>query len=247
MEVFLWETYLLDADVAITACQMAMTAAVLLFGSSYCLAFAAMAMASSAVDVATAVVMAVATTVVSGLSYCFSSAVAAMASDLAVITAVATTIADAAHLGTTVAETLVETAVAANFFGNSPGGIFGCPSCHGSNPTLIETLKLFLPYFPLHIQNLINLYLKFLEFMHTFEMIQNMINHMDEYQALFKMFEGMGSEQSTSEHSNMPPFFGNSSFPMPDLSSMQKMMEGSDLVDEFTYVEEPSGTDWYGS
>lgn len=88
---------------AITACQMAMTAAVLLFGSSYCLAFAAMAMASSAVDVATAVVMAVATIVVSGLSYCFSSAVAAMASDLAVTTAVATTIADAAHHGTTVA------------------------------------------------------------------------------------------------------------------------------------------------
>ena len=170
-----------------------------------------------------------------------------MASDLAVITADVTTIADAAHHGTTVVETLVETAVAANFFGNSPGGIFGCPSCHGSNPTLIETLKLFLPYFPLHIQNLINLYLKFLEFMHTFEMIQNMMNHMDEYQALFKMFEGMGSEHSPSEHSNMPPFFGNSSFSMPDLSSMQKMMEGSDLVDEFTYVEEPSGTGWYGS
>ena len=246
MEVFLWETYLLDADVAITACQMAMTAAVLLFGSSYCLAFAVTAMDSSAVDVAMAVVMAVATTVVSGSSYC-SSSVAAMVLDLAVITAVVTTIADAAHHGTTVAETLVETAVAANFFGNSPGGIFGCPSCHGSNPTLIETLKLFLPYFPLHIQNLINLYLKFLEFMHTFEMIQNMMNHMDEYQALFKMFEGMGSEQSTSENSNMSPFFGNNSFPMPDLSSMQKMMEGSDLVDEFTYVEEPSGTGWYGS
>ena len=83
--------------------------------------------------------------------------------------------------------------------------------------------------------------------MHTFEMIQNMINHMDEYQALFKMFEGMGSEQSTSEHSNMPPFFGNSSFSMPDLSSMQKMMEGSDLVDEFTYVEESPGSGRDGS
>ena len=246
MEVFLWETYLLDADADIITYQMAMTAAVLLFGSSYCLAFAVTAMDSSAVDVAMAAVMAVATTVVSGSSYC-SSSVAAMVLDLAVITAVVTTIADAAHHGTTVAETLVETAVAANFFGNSPGGIFGCPSCHGSNPTLIETLKLFLPYFPLHIQNLINLYLKFLEFMHTFEMIQNMMNHMDEYQALFKMFEGMGSEQSTSENSNMSPFFGNNSFPMPDLSSMQKMMEGSDLVDEFTYVEEPSGTGWYGS
>ena len=237
MEVFLWETYLLDADVAITACQMAMTAAVLLFGSSYCLAFAVTAMASSAVDVAMAAVMAVATTVVSGLSYCFSSVVA----DL-----VAATITVAVET-TGIMAVDVTTAVAANFFGNSPGGIFGCPSCHGSNPTLIETLKLFLPYFPLHIQNLINLYLKFLEFMHTFEMIQNMMNHMDEYQALFKMFEGMGSEQSTSERSNMPSFFGNSSFSMPDLSSMQKMMEGSDLVDEFTYVEEPSGTGWYGS
>ena len=247
MEVFLWETYLLDADADIITYQMAMTAAVLLFGSSYCLAFAVTAMASSVADVAMAAVMAVATTVVSGSSYCSSSAVAAMVLDLAVITAVVTTIADAAHHGTTVVETLVETAVAANFFGNSPGGIFGCPSCHGSNPTLIETLKLFLPYFPLHIQNLINLYLKFLEFMHTFEMIQNMMNHMDEYQALFKMFEGMGSEHSASEHSNMPPFFGNSSFSMPDLSSMQKMMEGSDLVDEFTYVEEPPGTGWYGS
>ena len=191
--------------------------------------------------------MIVAATAVSGSSYCFSSVAAAMASDLVEITAVAATIADAAHHGITAVETIAETAVAANFFGNGPGGIFGCPSCHGSNPAMIETLKLFLPYFPLHIQNLIRMYLKFLEFMHTFEMIQNMINHMDEYQALFKMFEGMGSEQSTSEHSNMPPFFGNSSFSMPDLSSMQKMMEGSDLVDEFTYVEEPSGTGWYGS
>ena len=72
------------------------------------------------------------------------------------------------------------------------------------------------------------MYLKFIEFMHTFEMIQNMMNHMDEYQALFKMFEG-------------------DSFTMPDFGAMQKMMEGSDLVDEFTYVEEPSGTGWYGS
>ena len=125
MEVFLWETYLLDADADIITYQMAMTAAVLLFGSSYCLAFAVSAMASSAVDAAIAVVMAGATTVVSGLSYCFSSAVEAMASDLVVITAVVTTIADAAHHGTTVAETLVETTVAANFFGNSSGGIFG--------------------------------------------------------------------------------------------------------------------------
>ena len=34
---------------------------------------------------------------------------------------------------------------------------------------------------------------------------------------------------------------------MPDLYSMQKMMEGSDLIDEFTYVEESSGPDRYGS
>ena len=96
---------------AITACQMAMTAAVLLFGSSYCLAFAVTAMASSVADVATAVVMAVATTVVSGLSYCFSSAVMASASET---TVAVTTVADAAQPATTSAEIPVETAVAAN-------------------------------------------------------------------------------------------------------------------------------------
>ena len=192
--------------------------------------------------------MAVATTAVSGSSYCFSSVAAAMASDLVEITAVAATIADAAHHGITAVETIAETAVAANFFGNGPGGIFGCPSCHGSNPAMMETLKLFLPYFPLHIQNLIRMYLKFLEFMHTFEMIQNMMNHMDEYQALFKAFENMGNGQSSENPiAAMTPLFGNSGFTMPDISSMQKMMEGSDLVDEFTYVEEPSGTGWYGS
>ena len=176
-----------------------------------------------------------------------------VSAELTAVDAAATAV--AAHHGTTDAETIVETAVAANFFGNSPGGIFGCPSCHESNPAMIEILKLFLPYFPLHIQNLINMYLKLLEFMHTFEMIQNMMNHMDEYQALFKMFEGMGSQQSSSEKSAassnslaaMAPFFGGSGFSMPDLGSVQKMMEGSDLVDEFTYVEEPSGTGWYGS
>ena len=192
--------------------------------------------------------MAVATTAVSGSSYCFSSVAAAMVSVLVETTAVAATIVAAAHHGTTAVETIVETAVAANFFGNSPGGIFGCPSCHGSNPAMIETLKLFLPYFPLHIQNLINMYLKFLEFIHTFEMIQNMMNHMDEYQALFKAFENMGNGQSSENPiAAMAPLFGNSGFTMPDISSMQKMMEGSDLVDEFTYVEEPSGTGWYGS
>ena len=165
---------------------------------------------------------AAATIAVSGSFYCFSSAAAAMASDLAVMD-----VAVALH-GITAVETLAETVVAANFFGNGPGGIFGCPSCHGNNPAMIETLKLFLPYFPLHIQNLITMYLKFMEFMHTFEMIQNMMNHMEEYQAMFQMFDG-------------------NSFTMPDLSAMQKMMEGSDLIDEFTYVEEPSGSGWYGS
>jgi hypothetical protein len=204
-------------------------------------------------------VMAVATTAVSGSSYCFSSVAAAMVSVLVETTAVAATIVAAAHHGTTAVETIVETAVAANFFGNSPGGIFGCPSCHGSNPAMIETLKLFLPYFPLHIQNLIRMYLKLLEFMHTFEMIQNMMNHMDEYQALFQAFENMSGTRTSSEKTDtssnfsnplaaFAPILGyNSGFNMSDLSSMQNIMEGSDLADEFTYVEEPSGTGWYGS
>ena len=203
--------------------------------------------------------MAVATTAVSGSSYCFSSVAAAMVSVLVETTAVAATIVAAAHHGTTAVETIVETAVAANFFGNSPGGIFGCPSCHGSNPAMIETLKLFLPYFPLHIQNLIRMYLKLLEFMHTFEMIQNMMNHMDEYQALFQAFENMSGTRTSSEKTDtssnfsnplaaFAPILGyNSGFNMSDLSSMQNIMEGSDLEDEFTYVEEPSGTSWYGS
>ena len=239
-------------DAEITACLAAATAA-LSFGSSCCSA-SSVATVPAAVLAATAAAammdVVAAITAVSGSSYCFSSAVMVPVSVSAEITAVV-----AAHHGTTAAETIVETAVAANLFGNGPGGIFGCPSCHESNPAMIETLKLFLPYFPLHIQNLINLYLKLLEFMHTFEMVQNMMNHMDEYQALFKMFEGMGSQQSSSEKSAassnslaaMAPFFGGSGFSMPDLGSMQKMMEGSDLVDEFTYVEEPSGTGWYGS
>ena len=192
--------------------------------------------------------MAVEITAVSGLSYCFSSAAAVPASVLAAITVAAITIAVAAHLGTTAVETLAETAVAANFFGNGPGGIFGCPSCHENNPALIETLKFFLPYFPLHIQHLIRLYLKVLEFMHTFEMVQNMMNHMEEYQALFKTFEAMGNTHtSESSFASMAPFFGTEGFPMPDFGSIQKMMEGSDLIDEFTYVEEPSGSGWYGS
>ena len=198
----------------------------------------------AAADAATAVAI----TAVSGSSYCFSSVAAAMASDLVEITAVAATIADAAHHGITAVETIAETAVAANFFGNGPGGIFGCPSCHENNPALIETLKLFLPYFPLHIQHLIRLYLKVLEFMHTFEMVQNMMNHMEEYQALFKTFEAMGNTHtSESSFASMAPFFRTEGFPMPDFGSIQKMMEGSDLIDEFTYVEEPSGSGWYGS
>ncbi len=207
-----------------------------------------MAMVSDA-DGETDAVMAVAITAVFG-SFCFFSSVATAV----VLVSAATTIAVAvAPTGMTAADAV--TTVAANFFENGPGGIFGCPSCHGSNPAMIETLKLFLPYFPLHIQRLISMYLQLLEFMHTFELVQNMMNHMDEYQALFKMFEGMGGEKPASENTSAPsnpfaaiaPFLGNSSFSMPDISSMQKMMEGSDLVDEFTYVEEPSGTGWYGS
>ena len=138
----------------------------------------------------------------------------------------------------------VETVVAANLFENSTGGIFGCPSCHGSNPALIEYLKLFLPFFPLHIQNLIQMYLKISELMNTFEMIQNMMNHIDEYQALFKMFENSTSENSPNIFQASAPFVQAASINMPDLSSIQKMMEGSDLVDEFTYVEESSGAGW---
>ena len=170
------------------------------------------------------------TTAVSGSSYYFSSVVMVLVSETAVAaqtTADAQTTVDAAH-GITAAETLAETTVAANLFGNGLGGIFGCPSCHDSNPSFLETLKLFLPYFPLHIQNLIHMYLKLMEFMHTFELIQNMMNHMDQYQSVFKMFN-------------------NDSFTMPDFGSMQNMMEGSSLVDEFTYVEEPSGTGRNGS
>ena len=184
---------------AITACQTATTAAVQSSGSFFCLAFAVAEMVfSAAVADAT---MAVATTAAFGSSYCFSSAV--MVLDLAAAAA------DAAHHGTTLAD--VTTAVAANFFENGLGGILGCPSCHESNPAMTETLKLFLPYFPLHIQSLIQQYLKLLEFMHTFEMIQNMMNHMEE------------------------------------INSIQKMMEGGNLVDEFTYMEEPSSSGWNGS
>lgn len=158
------------------------------------------------------------TAAVSGSSYFFSSAETALAADADART-------DVVH-GTTAAEI----AVAANPFSKGTGGIFGCPSCLGSDPALIEALKLFLPYFPLHIRQLISRYLQLLDFIHIFDMVQNMMNHMDEYQALFRMFEGM---ESTSV--------------MPDLSSIKKMMEGSDLVDEFTYVEEPSGFTGDGS
>ncbi len=228
---------------------MAMTAAVQLFGSSYCSAFAVMAMALAA-DGETDAVMAAAITAVSGLFCFFSSVVMAVVLAAAAITIAAAVV----RTGTTAVD--ATTTVAANFFGNGPGGIFGCPSCHGSNPAMVETLKLFLPYFPLHIQNLISMYLKFLEFMHIFEMIQNMMNHMDEYQALFKMFENLGSENHSDTNSSstpvnplgaLSPFLGSSGFSMPDLDSLQKMMEGGDLIDEFTYVEEPSGTGWYGS
>ena len=126
----------------------------------------------------------------------------------------------------------VTTAVDANFLKNGLEGIFGCPSCHGCNPTMIETLKLFLPYFPLHIQKLIHNYLKFTEFMHTFQILQNMMNHMEEYQAMFQLFEGTSHKNGST---------------MPDLSSLQKFMEGGDLIDEFTYVEESSSPGRHGS
>lgn len=200
------------------------------------------------------VTTAVATTAVCGLFYCSSSAAMVPVSALET-TAAVTVDADAAQPGTMAVEIPVETAVAANFFEKSSGGIFGCPSCHGQNLALTETLKLFLPYFPLHIQNLIRMYLNFLEFVHTFEMIQNMMNHMDEYQTLFKMFESMGSTFTSPEHhssasnpfENISSLFSGRGFSMPDINSIQKMMEGSDLIDEFTYVEEPSGTVWNGS
>ena len=184
-----------------------------------------------------AATMDAATTAVSGSSYCFSSA--AMASDSAAVDVTAAVV-----LGVTTAADAVTT-VAANSFGNGLGGIFGCPSCHGSNPAFVETLKLFLPYFPLHIQRLISMYLDLIEFMHTFEMIQNMMNHMDEYQALFKMFDSFG--QKENHHPGKSPFPVPGGFSMPDLSSIQKMMEGSDLVDEFTYVEESPGSGRDGS
>lgn len=132
--------------------------------------------------------------------------------------------------------------MAANPFGNN-GGIFGCPSCHGENNyPLIETLKLLLPYFPLHIRQLISMYVKMLEMMNTFEMLMNMMNHMEDYQAIFQMFDGFCGDHSSAgtSPSNAPAPFSGGNFNMPDLSSIQKMMKGSDLVDEFTYVEEPS-------
>ena len=186
--------------------------------------------------------MIVAATAVSGSSYCFFSAV--MAAVFSVVPdADVIIIADVLLPGITA----VETTVAANHFSDHKGGIFGCPSCHGHNPVLIEYLKLFLPFFPLHIQNLIQMYLKVIEMMHTFEMFQNMMNHMDEYQALFKMFENNDSSQFSNIFQMSAPFMQGNSGNMPDLSSLQKIMEGSDLVDEFTYMEEPSGTDRNGS
>ncbi len=159
---------------------------------------------------------------------------------------------DAAAAAAEIGITDAETAVAANRNTQGFGGIFGYPPCRENNPYLTESLKLFLPYFPLHIQQLISMYLQLLEFMHIFEMVTNMMNHMEEYQALFKMFEGFGaappSSPSDLQHTDpFTSFFGNKGFSMPDLNSMQKMMEGSDLVDEFTYVEGSPGTEEHGS
>ncbi len=142
--------------------------------------------------------------------------------------------------------------MAANSVNQGFRGIFGCPPYHGNNSTLIESLKLFLPYFPLHIQRLISMYLQLLEFMHIYELLTNMMNHMEEYQALFQMFEGLGGTSSVTPSSDQPAnpltsLFGKNGFSMPDLRSMEKMMEGSDLVDEFTYMEESPSTEEYGS
>lgn len=78
-------------------------------------------------------------------------------------------------------------------------------------------------------------------------MIQNMMNHMDEYQAFFQMFENSAARSAASAPPDPAATILHPGFPMPDIQSIQKMMEGSDLVDEFTYVEEPSGTGRDGS
>ena len=222
-------------------CQTTTIAAVQLSGSSFCSAFAETDVAAEVSSAADAAMIAAATAV-SGSSYCFSSAVTA-AEFSAVTDADAIITADVQPHGITA----VETIVAANLFENSIGGIFGCPSCHGSNPSLIEYLKLFLPFFPLHIRNFIQMYLKITEFMHTFELIQNMMNHMDEYQALFKMFENSDHAQSSNIFQTAASFMQGTPTNMPDFDSIQKMMEGSDLIDEFTYVEESSGAGRNGS
>lgn len=141
--------------------------------------------------------------------------------------------------------TAVLITVAANFIAKNLEGIFGCPSSYEVSSPMIEALKLFLPYFPLHIQRFISMYLKLLDFMHNFEMIQNMMNHMEEYQALFQMFENSTPESAVSNNfGNLGALFGNG---MPDISSIKKMMEGSDFADEFTYMEEPPCPDRNGS
>ena len=66
------------------------------------------------------------------------------------------------------------------------------------------------------------MYLKVIEMMHTFEMFQNMMNHMDEYQALFKMFENNDSSQLSNIFQMSAPFMQGNSGNMPDLSSLQK-------------------------
>lgn len=176
------------------------------------------------------------TTAAYGSSYFCSSAEAVTVAVLADQQTIAVALADVTVHGITDA-TVVTTAVAANFKTLRMEGIFGCPSSYEVSDPMIEALKLFLPYFPLHIQRFITMYLKLLDFMHNFEMLQNMINHMEEYQALFQMFENSTSESAASNNfGNLGSFFGSG---MPDISSIKKMMEGGDLTDEFTYVEEP--------
>lgn len=90
------------------------------------------------------------------------------------------------------------------------------------------------------------MYLKIQEMMNIMEMIRNMMNHMDEYQAMFQLLDGFGGSSPDANGSGSPmnalaSFFCGPAFSMPDFSSLQNIMKGSDLVDEFTYVEKPSG------
>ncbi len=81
-----------------------------------------------------------------------------------------------------------------------------------------------------------------------------MMNHMEEIQELMQLFQKMPAAAGQTEPA--APFSPsvlsgmmqkNSGSMFSEISSMLKMMEGSDLDDEFTYVEEPSGIKQDGS